>query len=158
MIKEISYPSACYTPGADLWVVPATANSAWYKKLNWYCSSQLTIWSYKKKPVFSNKLKQIIESETLPFKEDTSLISSNNILVDTANVFPNRAVLALDVSTGLTSWLGEIKAKSHQLKTNKIRIFWGQSQLTELLQGLRSIQNDLEDLSVEVITCEPDKL
>lgn len=157
MIKEISYPSACYAPGADLWVVPATANSAWYKKLNWYCSSQLTIWAYKKKPAFSDKLKQIIESESLPFSDDHSS-TSKNILVDTANVFPNRAVLALDVSTGLTTWLSEIKAKSNQLNTNKIRIFWGQSQLQELLQGLKSIQKDLEDLSVEVITCEPDKL
>lgn len=157
MIKEISYLSACYNPGADLWVVPATSNSSWYKKLNWYCSSQLTIWTYKKQPSFSPQLKKIIQEEALPFEENP-IVGSNNILVDTTHIFPNRAVLALDVSPGLKIWLQEIKRKSQQLNTSKIRIFWGQSQIQDLIQGLRDSQNLLEDLNLEIITCEPDKL
>ncbi len=157
MIKEISYLSACYSPGSDLWVVPSSPNCSWFKKLNWYCSSQLTVWSYKKKPCFSATLKDIVKKETLPFKESLDLIS-NDILVDTKNVFPNRAVLAIDVSKGLSFWLKDLKRKSEQLDTDKIRIFWGQNQIQEFIKGLEKAQGDLEGLNLEIITCEPDKL
>ena len=157
MIKEISYLSACYTPGADLWVVPLSQNSSWFRKLNWYCSSQLTLWFFKKHPSFSPQMKDIIQKEALPFN-DSQKMSATDILVDTTNIFPNRAVLAIDVSKGLNFWLKDLRSKSDQLNTSKIRIFWGQSQIQELIKGLKEIQNDLEDLSLEIITCEPDRL
>lgn len=157
MIKEISYLSACYSPGSDLWVVPASTNSSWFKKLNWYCSSQLTLWTYKKKPSFSPQLKDIIMQETLPFHENLEL-RSNDILVDTINIFPNRAVLAIDVSRGLNLWLKDLKRKSVQLSTNKIRIFWGQNQIQDFIRGLENAKSDLDGLNLEVITCEPDRL
>ena len=157
MIKEISYLSACYTPGADLWVVPLSQNSSWFRKLNWYCSSQLSLWSFKKAPVFTPQLKNIIQKEALPFS-DAPIAASKDILVDTTNIFPNRAVLAIDVSRGLSVWLKDLRKKSDQLNTGKIRIFWGQSQINELIKGLKELQHDLEDLNLEIITCEPDKL
>jgi hypothetical protein len=157
MIKEISYLSACYNPGADLWVVPSSPNSSWYKKLNWYCSSQLSVWTYKKKPSFSNKLNEIISDETLPFTDKIN-DSGQDILVDTINIFPNRAVLAIDVSNGLYTWLDDLTKKSEQLNTNKIRIFWGQNQIQDLQRGLNEYRAKLSDLSLEIVTCEPDKL
>lgn len=157
MIKEISYLSACYSPGADLWIVPASPNNNWYKKLNWYCSSQLSVWSYKPQPKFSSKLKEIIKSETLPFIDEIHL-TSNDILVETNNIFPNSAVLAMDASKGLNSLLEELIRKALQLNTNKIRIFWGQNQIQELIHGIQAHREYLNDLSLEIVTCEPDKL
>ncbi len=157
MIKEISNLNACYNPGADLWVVPLSPNSTWFRKLNWYCSSQLTLWSYKKAPSFNTKLKSIIENEALPFS-DTPLTQANDILVDTTNIFPNRAVLAIDVSKGLSTWLQNLRKKSDQLNAHQIRIFWGQSQIHDLLQGLKELKHELDDVSLEIVTCEPDKL
>ncbi len=157
MIKEINYLSACYAPGADLWIVPASPNSNWFKKLNWYCSSQLSIWNFKEKPVYSEKLKEIIKQESFPFSE-SQVDMTKDILVDTKNIFPNRAVLAIDVSRGLQSWLRELNNKSNQLNAAKVRIFWGQSQLSDFLKGLNSFSDHLIDLNLEIVTCEPDKL
>ncbi len=157
MIKEINYLSASYAPGADLWVVPASPNSNWFKKLNWYCSSQLSIWNYKEKPTYSEPLKSIILREALPFKEiDNDL--SKDILVDTKNIFPNKAVLAIDVSHGLKSWLSQLSQKSKQLDTHQVRIFWGQSQINEFLSGMNEFKDHLIDMNIEIVTCEPDKL
>lgn len=157
MIKEINYLSASYAPGADLWVVPASANSNWFKKLNWYCSSQLSIWNYKEKPIYAEALKSIIAKESLPFKE-LDQDPSKDILVDTKNIFPNKAVLSIDVSKGLKSWLIQLNQKSKQLGTDQIRIFWGQSQIDEFLNGMNDFKDHLSDLNIEIVTCEPDKL
>lgn len=157
MIKEINYLSASYAPGADLWVVPASQNSQWFKKLNWYCSSQLSIWFYKEHPKYSETLKNIIATEALPFSENQINIQ-NDILVDTQKIFPNKAVLAIDVSHGLDSWLGELNLKAKQLKSSQVRIFWGQNQIADFLNGLNKFKAPLSDLNLEIVTCEPDKL
>lgn len=157
MIREIQHLAACYKPGAELWVVPTSPNSSWFKKLNWYCASQLTLWKYKQKPSYSEKLSKIVKTEALPFTDKLEA-HLNNILVDTTTVFPNRAVLALDVSLGLEDWLEQLNQKATKLNSSSLRIFWGQSQLKEMITGLKKSEPLLNNFTIEIVTCEPDKL
>jgi hypothetical protein len=156
VIKEINYLSACYSPGSDLWIVPSTPNSNWYKKLNWYCSSQLSIWTFKTKPDFADPLKEIIKNESLPFLPEYQ--SNQDILIDTSNIFQNRALLAIDISKGLENWLSELSKKSNQLNIDSVRIFWGQSQIQDFLKSLVTYKHLLSDIHLEIVTCEPDRL
>lgn len=156
-LNEISQLASTFVPGADLWAVPFSPYSEWFKKLNWYTSSQLTLWVYKKPPVFSDSLRKIIQDEQLPFT-DQKAADQNHILVYTQNIFPNKGVLALNVEIGLHKWLVELHKKALELNLNSIRIFWGSNQIEDLLKGLMAEQERFSDFELEVVTCEPDPL
>ena len=48
MINQIHQIPQCYSSGCDLWVLPLNPDSSWFKRINWYSSSQLSFWMYKK--------------------------------------------------------------------------------------------------------------
>lgn len=156
-LNEISQLTSTFVPGADLWAVPFSPHSAWFKKLNWYTSSQMTLWVYKKQPHFSDSLKKIINEEQLPFTDQKSL-PEQNVLVYTENIFPNKGILALNADMGLQNWLVELHNKATSLNLNSIRIFWGSNQIEDLLKGLMAEQARFENFQLEVVTCEPDPL
>ncbi len=156
-LNEISQLASTFVPGADLWAVPFSPHSTWFKKLNWYTSSQMTLWVYKKQPTFSDALKKVIKDEQMPFSDQKTL-PENNVLVYTQNIFPNKGILALNVDVGLQNWLVELHKKATELNLNTIRIFWGSNQIEDFLKGLMAEQHRFENFQLEVVTCEPDPL
>lgn len=156
-LNEIPHLKSTFLPGAELWVVPMASDNTWFKKLNWYSSSQLSVWFYKRKPTFSEPLKRILNEEKLPFKSDLTH-NFHSTLVHTAQIFPSKGLLAIDLSIGLETWFKELKQQAETLKINSIRIFWGQTQLEEFLKVLMAEQKNFASYSLEVVTCEPDPL
>ena len=157
MINQIHQIPLCYSSGYDLWVLPLNPDSSWFKKINWYSSSQLSFWMYKKNPEFSIPLDKIIKKEQLPFRP-TETNHFKDILVNTNNVFPNKAVLAIDISQGLEEWLKKLRPKANALQIHTVRIFWGEDQLQSLLDGLKVFEDELKSLDIEIVTCDPPSL
>lgn len=156
-LNEISQLASTFVQGADLWAVPFSPYSTWFKKLNWYASSQMTLWVYKKQPHYSDTLQNIVKEEQFPFT-DKPLSPDLNILVYTQDIFPNKGILALHVDMGLQNWLIELHKKATSLNLNSIRIFWGSNQIEDFLKGLMAEQARFENFQIEVVTCEPDPL
>lgn len=160
-LNEISELSLTLLPGAELWAVPFSPSSQWFKKLNWYCASQLSRWIYRPTPHYADSLKQIIQSEQLPFT-DQKQYPNDFILVHTEKIFPNKALMAINVEpgaqSGLEKWLTDLQKKATQLELNTLRIFWGQKQIDDLLTGLKQTQSLFKDFNLEIVTCEPDPL
>lgn len=154
MISQIHQMPQCYSSGSDLWVLPLDPESHWFKRINWYSSSQLSFWMYKKDPEFSTSLNNIIKKEQLPF-HPIKTHHFKDILVDTNNVFPNKAVLAIDISQGSTEWLKKLRPKAEALQISTIRIFWGEEQLLSLLENLESFKDEFKTLNIEVVSCDP---
>lgn len=156
-LNEISQLKSAFLPGSELWAVPLSPHSAWFKKLNWYTSSQMTLWVYKKQPQFSDSLTQIIKKEHLPFAAPKST-ENQTLLVHTPDIFPNQGVIAIDVNVGLQNWLTELHQKASTLNLKSVRIFWGNNQIEDFLKGLMAQQDRFADFNLEVVTCEPDPL
>lgn len=156
-LNEISQLKSAFLPGSQLWAVPLSPNSAWFKKLNWYTSSQMTLWVYKKQASFSESLTQIIKKEQLPFAAPKNT-ENKTLLVHSQDVFPNKGVIAIDVNMGLENWLVELHQKASALKLNSIRIFWGNNQIEDFLKGLMNEQQRFVGYDLEVVTCEPEPL
>lgn len=112
-----SLPSTqALTPGADLWVIGTSTESAWALKLDWSLNFQVLRASTHQKPVLSPDLSEVLNETGLERVE--APVTKSDLLIAADMNLPCRWVLSLD------NWdLASLKKTSQGLGDPALRVF-----------------------------------
>ncbi len=111
--------------GADLWVIPALAESSWAPQIEWLCNMQLSKNSLHNTQEVPESIKLILKECDLPeynFTQHFSSDSLQKVLIPSEKWLPNRWILCLPFSEN-GKWAKTIELTWVQLKKPTIRIF-----------------------------------
>lgn len=112
-----SLPSTqALTPGADLWVIGTSTESAWALKLDWSLNFQVLRASTHQKPVLPPDLSEVLNETGLERVE--APVTKSDLLIAADMNLPCRWVLSLD------TWdLASLKKTSQGLGDPALRVF-----------------------------------
>lgn len=122
---EVSFENKILGPGADLWVLPALAESSWVARIEWFCNMQLSKNSLHNTQEVPDTLKVILQECELPlykFDEHLNTETLQKVLIPSEKWFPNRWLLSLPYKEK-DPWAKAIETTWIQLKKPSIRIF-----------------------------------
>lgn len=120
-LLETVDPSDAFSPGAELWIVPALAHSQWTKKIDWKLNFQIAKSHLHKKLHLSQSLTETLEKcqiPQIPLGEvpPTLMIASHQLL-------PNRWLVVIEEDCKDLEYLQKAAQISQKLGVKKVRIF-----------------------------------
>lgn len=114
--------ASAYMSGSDYWIVPPLEGSYWTQTLNWYLNFQISKQRAHKNPEFPNTLKNILNSNELPF---TTIEAEANqpLMIASQNRLPTQYVIEVPQAESTNEWFEQILKISKKIKSNKFRVF-----------------------------------
>lgn len=117
----LSKPNA-FNPGADLWIVPDSKNSAWTKRLDWHLNFQLVKAMPLSPRPLETPLLHVLRETNQSFSME-SLPESAPLMIASSTYFPNKWTVHLSFKQDLEEWCVRLAPIWRGLTEPTLRVF-----------------------------------
>jgi hypothetical protein len=106
----------------DLWVIPPSAHSRWFARIDWYLNWQMSkgLAQQRQKPPL--ELMRVLEDSGLAFEPNMDA-SAGPLLVGSAGRIGCERCLVLDFKSDVSAWLGLVHKHCSDLLSKRARVF-----------------------------------
>ena len=122
-VTPLSQASAL-NPGAELWIAPASVESKWTARLDWYLNFQISRFSRHQPLQRSSHLEAVLNETQLPLPPVPELEAAP-LMISSGNLLPNRWVVLIPLTEhkNLQNWAEACTKVWDSLGKPSLRIF-----------------------------------
>lgn len=147
MSQNVLSQASALNPGSDLWILPASGQSHWTEKLDWYLNFQICKASRHVAPQVGGFITEVLTETEIPALEIKAGRQAP-LMIASASLLPNKWVVILPITSNFDAWVAEIARVWKDLGSPTFRAFLPPGQSAGRLLELWHKHHNFEQFTV----------